>query len=346
MKTSTSPKPERILIVDDTPLNIDLLEGILTPAGYIVDSAESGEGALDKVVNVTPDLVLLDVMMPKMDGYEVCRRIRANKALPYIPIIYITASEIEQKNIIEGLDAGGDDYIRKPFDRAELLARIISCLRVKALYEELARTKAELSRYVSLSTLKMVESKVAGHARPLNYDTYLTVLFSDIRGFSRISADMDPEDVFNNLNANIEKQLSVIENHQGIIDKLSGDEIMAIFEGPQMGENALKCALEIVHELSQSESRGELLLPYVGIGINTGPVYLGSLGIQSFRDYTAIGNTVNIAAHLCRLADKFQILFTKTTMETLHQGAFQFKSFGERMLKGLDKPVQVFQMIP
>jgi adenylate cyclase len=346
LKTSTSRKPERILIVDDTSMNIDLLEGILTPAGYIVDSAESGEAALDKVVHIAPDLVLLDVMMPKMNGYEVCRRIRENKALPYIPIIYITASEIEQKDIIEGLDAGGDDYIRKPFDRAELLARIISSLRVKALYEELARTKAELSRYVSLSTLKMVESKVAGHVEPLDYDTHLTVLFSDIRGFTRISADMDPKEVFNNLNANIEKQLSVIENYQGIISKLSGDEIMAIFEGPQMGENALKCALEIVHELSESESRGELLLPYVGIGINTGPVYLGSLGTQSFRDYTAIGNTVNIAAHLCGLAGRFQILFTKTTRETVDQGAFQFKSFGERMLKGLDKPLQVFQMIP
>jgi len=346
MKTSTSRKPERILIVDDTPMNIDLLEGILTPAGYIVDSAQSGEEALDKVVKVAPDLILLDVMMPKMNGYEVCRRIRANKALPYIPVIYITASENEQKNIIEGLDAGGDDYIRKPFDRAELLARIISSLRVKALYEELAKTKAELSRYVSLSTLKMVESKVAGQAASLNYNKYLTVLFSDIRGFTRISADMEPEDVFNNLNVNIGKQLSAIENHQGVIDKLSGDEIMAIFEGPQMGENALKCALEIVHELSQAESRGELLLPYVGIGINTGPVYLGSLGTLSFRDYTAIGNTVNMAAHLCKLADKFQILFTQTTMETLHQGAFQFKSLGEKTLKGLTKPMQVFQMIP
>lgn len=335
---------ERILVVDDTPINIALLEGILTPAGYTVDAAESGEEALDKVVNDTPDLILLDVMMPKMNGYEVCRRIRENKALPYIPIIYITASELEQKNIIEGLDAGGDDYIRKPFDIAELLARIISCMRVKALYEELAKTKAELSRYVSLSTLRMVESKITGHEEPLNYDAYVTVLFSDIRGFTQISEGMDPEELFNKLNANIGKQLRVIEKYQGIIDKLSGDEVMAVFEGPEMGDNALGCALEIVHELSESERNGELELSYVGIGINTGPIYLGSLGNESFRDYTVIGNTVNIAARLCGLADKFQVLLTKTSLESVRQGEFHFQSIGEKMLKGLSKPMEVFQV--
>ena len=218
---------ERVLVVNDTPMNIDLLEGILSPAGYTVDSAESGEKALDKVVNDTPDLILLDVMMPKMNGYEVCRRIRGNKALPYIPIIYITASEIEQKNIIEGLGVGGDGYIHKPVDAAVLLARIVSCLRVKALYDALAKTKAELSRYVSLSTLRMVENKITGHKEPLNYDAYVTVLFSDIRGYTQISEGMEPEELFNKLNANIGKQLRVIEKYQGIIDKLNGDGVMA-----------------------------------------------------------------------------------------------------------------------
>jgi len=153
-------RAERILVVDDFLTNIELLQEFLTQEGYIVDSAESGEEALDKVFNHPPDLILLDVMMPGMNGYEVCRKIRGNAVLPYIPVIYITASELEQKNIIEGLDAGGDDYICKPFQIAELLARIISCLRVKALYDELAKTKAELSRYVSLSTRRMVEDKI------------------------------------------------------------------------------------------------------------------------------------------------------------------------------------------
>ena len=332
----------RILVVDDLPMNIRLLEGILIPEGYTVDSAESGEEALDKVFNDPPDLILLDVMMPKMNGYEVCRKIRKNKSLPYVPIIYITASELEQKNIIEGLEAGGDDYIRKPFEIAELLERIMSCLRVKSLYDELAKTKAELSRYVSLSTRRMVENKIH-HVGPVNHDAYVTILFSDIREFTQISEGMTPADVFDKLNINIGKQLEIIEKYQGIIEKLNGDEVMAIFEGPDMTNNALGCALEIVHKLSESECNGELEFSYVGIGINTGHIYLGSIGNESFRDYTVIGNTVNIAARLCGLADKFQVLLTETTLTSINQEKFHFQSIGKKMLKGVSKPIEVFK---
>ncbi|MEW6672843.1 MAG: response regulator [Thermodesulfobacteriota bacterium] len=334
-----------ILIVDDHRLNIDLLEGILSTNGYTIDSAMRGEEALEKIIANPPDLILLDVMMPKMDGYEVCRNLRSNKTIPYIPIIFITASELEQKSVIEGLDAGGDDYVRKPFDADELIARVSSCLRVKRVYEELAQIKKELSRYVSLSTLRMVENKIKGQKGSMNYDAYVTVLFSDIRGFTQIAEGWESKEVFDQLNATIGKQLRVIEKYEGIIDKLSGDEVMAVFEGPGMGEKALRCALEIVHELSESERHKELELPYVGIGINTGPIYLGSLGTDLFRDYTIIGNTVNIAARLCAFADRFQVLITKTTLESIQQEEFRFKSIGEKMLKGLSKPMEVFQVI-
>jgi DNA-binding response OmpR family regulator len=335
---------ERILVVDDFPMNIELLKEILTPAGYVVDSAQTAQEALDKVFNEPPDLVLLDVMMPGMNGYEVCRRIRGNKSLPYIPIIYITASELEPKNVIKGLKAGGDDYIRKPFEIAELLERIISCLRVKKLYDELARTKAELSRYVSLPTRKMVENKIQNDQRePIDREAYVTVLFSDIRGFTQISEEMAPADVFARLNINIGKQLRIIKKYKGIIEKLNGDEVMALFEGPNMSDNALGCALEIIQELSKSEPNGESNLFNVGIGINTGNIYLGSLGNEFFRDYTVIGNTVNIAARLCGLADKLQVLFTETTRKSIKQEQFCFQSIGKKMLKGLSKPIEVFK---
>jgi class 3 adenylate cyclase len=283
-------------------------------------------------------------MMPGMNGYEVCRRIRGNKSLPYIPIIYITASELEPKNVIKGLKAGGDDYIRKPFEIAELLERIISCLRVKKLYDELARTKAELSRYVSLPTRKMVENKIQNDQRePIDREAYVTVLFSDIRGFTQISEEMAPADVFARLNINIGKQLRIIKKYKGIIEKLNGDEVMALFEGPNMSDNALGCALEIIQELSKSEPNGESNLFNVGIGINTGNIYLGSLGNEFFRDYTVIGNTVNIAARLCGLADKLQVLFTETTRKSIKQEQFCFQSIGKKMLKGLSKPIEVFK---
>ncbi len=334
----------RILVVDDFPMNIELLKEILIPAGYMVDSAEKGQEAIDKVFNDPPDLVLLDVMMPGMNGYEVCRKIRGNKSLPYVPIIYITASELEQKNVIEGLSAGGDDYICKPFQIPELLERIISCLRVKALYDELAKTKAELSRYVSLSTRRMVDNKIQqGQAGPLDKDAYVTILFSDIRGFTHIAEGMTPADVFAKLNINIGKQLRIIEKYKGIIEKLNGDEVMAIFDGPDMGTDALGCGLEIIQELLKSDDNGESDLFNVGIGINTGNIYLGSLGNEFFKDYTVIGNTVNIAARLCGLADKFQVLFTETTLASINQEQFCFQSIGKKMLKGLSKPIEVFK---
>ncbi|WP_457553184.1 response regulator [Desulfobacula sp.] len=333
----------KILVVDDLPMNIELCKDILTPEGYLVDSAGNGEEALDKILNEPPDLILLDVMMPKMNGYEVCRRIKQNKSLPYIPIIYITASELEQKHVIEGFDTGGDDYIRKPFNVAEFLGRIISCLRVKALYDELTKTKAELSRYVSLSTLKMVEKMQSSQAKTLDRDAYVTILFSDIRGFAQISEGMAPADVFDKLNVNLGKQLRVIKKYQGIIEKLNGDEVMAVFDGPDMCDNALGCAIEIIQELSKSDNKEESDLFNVGIGINTGHIYLGSLGNEFFRDYTVIGNAVNIAARLCGLADKFQVLFTQTTLTSICQEKFSFQSIGKKMLKGLSKPIEVFK---
>ncbi|MBU8849560.1 MAG: response regulator [Desulfobacterales bacterium] len=335
---------ERILVVDDRPMNIELLEAILTSAGYTVESAESGEEALDKVFNTPYDLILLDVMMPEMNGYEVCRRIKKNKSLPYFPIIYITASELEQENIIEGLDAGGDDYICKPFEMAELLGRIKSCLRIKSLYDELATAKTELSRYVSLPTLKMVENKIHHQEEPENRDAYVTILFSDIREFTKISEGMTPANVFAKLNINIGTQLEIIEKYRGIIEKLNGDEVMAVFEGPDMADNALGCALEIIHTLSESECDGEPEFPYVGIGINTGHIYLGNIGNESFKDYTVIGNTINIAARLCGLADKFEVLLTQTTLASVNQEQFHFQSIGKKMLKGLSKPMEVFKV--
>ena len=334
-----------LLVVDDTPINIDLLEGMLVPAGYIVETAESGEEALEKVHSNIPDLVILDVMMPVMNGYEVCRRIRENKTLPYIPIIFITASELEQKDIIFGLDQGGDDYIRKPFNVEELLSRIKACLRTKALNDELARTKAELTRYVSTSTVKLVERLTSGDSTMENRTANVTALFSDMRGFTNLSQDMAPEKVFEMLNLNLGKQIEVIEKFNGIIDKLSGDEVMAVFEGEDKVENALRCAAAIVEALSAISPKQGGEWTSVGIGINTGPVYWGSLGTISFKDFTVIGNTVNIAARLCGLADKFQILFTETTLSLIQKERFEFQSIGEKTLKGLSNPIEVFQMI-
>ena len=333
-----------ILAVDDEPTNLKLMEALLAPRGYIVETALSGKEALDKITTLRPDLVLLDIMMPEMDGYEVCKRIKDDGALPYIPIIFLTAIHTDQNSITLGLDIGADDYIRKPFDSLELLSRVKACLRVKELYDEVARTKAELSRYVSLSTLDMVEKEGSSEGIEIGQTRDVTVLFSDMRGFTHIAEEMKPEEVFETLNLSLSKQIEVIAAHHGIVDKLNGDEVMAVFEGPDMAQNALQCGMAIVKALGGRESCEGSDWMGVGIGINTGPVYIGSIGSETMKDYTVVGNTVNIAARLCGLAEEFQILFTETTRDSIEGKGFRYNSMGGISLKGLTSPIEVFEL--
>ncbi len=334
-----------ILVVDDEPMNLQLLEAVLVPQGFRVETATSGEESLDKIKWVNPDLILLDVMMPGMNGYDVCERIRKDTTLPYIPIIFLTARHKDPKDIIHGLDIGGDDYIAKPFNPPELMSRIRSALRIKELFDKLTRTKAELSRYVSLATIEMVEKFISEEMLKAGETKEVTVLFSDIRGFTTFSENMDPKKVFEMLNFYLSKQIKIIEDHQGIIDKLSGDEIMAIFEGPNMAKNALRCSASIVETLYDAKQFVDYDWIGVGIGINTGTVYVGSIGSETIKDFTVVGNTVNVAARLCGYAQKFKIVFSEYTKNFIKGENFVYQSAGKVPLKGISEPVEVFELL-
>jgi len=336
---------KKILAVDDQPKNIKLLEAKLAPEKYIIETATSGQEALDKIKTSIPDLILLDVLMLGMNGYQVCEKIRADSSIPYIPIIFLTASLITQKDVIRGLNIGGDDYIRKPFDTLELFSRIRAALRVKELYDNLVKTKSQLARYVSLSTVQMVEKATSGEEIQVGQTRDVTVLFSDIRDFTNIAENMSPQKVFEMLNLYLSKQIKVVEDHCGIIDKLTGDEIMAVFEGPDMAQNALHCGIAIVKALCGPERSQAVDWVGVGIGINTGPVYIGSIGSETLKDYTVVGNTVNTAAKLCEFANKFQILFTENTIKLIEGKGFHYKSIGKISLKGISTPFETFELI-
>ncbi len=335
---------KKILAVDDEHKNIKLLKAKLAPEGYMLETATNGQEALDKVKTSLPDLILLDVLMPGMNGYGVCERIRSDPSIPYIPVIFLTASLIGQKDIIRGLDVGGDDYIRKPFDSLELFSRIRAALRVKDLYDKLMLTKAELSRYVSLSTVEMVEKTTSEGIALAGQTRDVTVLFSDIREFTNLAENMDPQRVFEMLSHSLSTQIRVVEDHHGIIDKMSGDEIMAVFEGPDMARNALACSSGIVEALTAYDRQGGNEVG-VGIGINTGPVYIGSIGSETMKDYTVVGNTVNIAAKLCGFAKKFQILFTEATKELIEGSEFHYSSIGNISLKGVSASMEAFELV-
>ena len=333
-----------VLIVDDVEANVDMLVDALGEI-YDVSVAMDGHGALEVVAENPPDLILLDVMMPDMDGYEVCDRIRTDTTLSYIPIIFVTAQHKDPKDMIRGLDIGGDDYIGKPFDPYVLLSRVRSSLRFKELFDTLSQTKSELSRYVSLSTIEMVEKSISGEIQKSGEARDVTVLFSDIRGFTTLSESMDPKKVFKMLNLYLSKQIKVIERYNGIIDKLAGDEVMAIFEGPDMAKNALNCGRAIIDALFESNKHIDDDWVGVGIGINTGPVYLGSIGSETIKDFTVVGNTVNVAARLCGSAKKFQVIFSEFTRSFIENEDFEYKSAGKISLKGISEQVEVFELL-
>ncbi len=334
-----------VLVVDDEPINIDLMAAVLVPEGYHVESAKNGRDALAMIPEILPDVILLDVMMPGMDGYDVCMKIRKNASLPYIPVIFVTAKHTTMSDMLHGFDAGGDDYIRKPFEPPELLSRMRASLRLKESLDKLARAKKELSRYVSLSTLEMIDAHTSGKASGSGASRNLTVLFSDIRGFTRISENADPRRVFEMLNTYLSKQIDIIELHGGVIDKLSGDEIMAVFEGKAMVDNALRCGKNIVDTLRGFDRQlGEDWVG-VGIGINTGPVYVGAIGSETYKDYTVVGNTVNLAARLCGYAQKYRVVFSEYTKNLIQEKELVYRLEGKVPLKGFEKPIDVFKLL-
>jgi len=333
---------KRILVVTEQTGDSDLLAAVIGAERYVVEVAADVKEALNKVKSMVPDLILLDVMIQGMKGYEFCKIVRNDTALPYIPILLFTPMKIDQQELMYGFEVGADGYMQKPFEYLELFSKIGCLLRVKTLYDELAEIRTELSRYVSLPTFRSIEMKVKKGIIPVSEIKQVTVLFSDIRGFTNFSSQKDQTELFKILNNCLIKQMRVVEAHRGIIDKLSGDEVMAVFEGDKMVQNALQCGKNIIEVLSNSK---EYPLPDwmgVGVGINTGPSYMGSLGSETFKKDTVIGHTVNLAARLCGIAKKSQVLFTEDTRKLMDEKDFNCSSIGRVLLKGIPEPVEVF----
>ncbi len=339
-------KRQKILLIEENSEGFELLAAVLGSEGYILELVTNNKEALHKVKSIIPDLVLLNVIMPEMNGYRFCETIRADSSLPYIPIIFFTTIKISQQEVIRGLEVGGDDYVQKPFDYVELLCKIKVTLRVKSLYDELIRVKAELARYVSLPTLQMIEKKGNREVVQTPEIKEVTILFSDIRKFTNIASRMGPTEVFKMLNYLLSKQIKIVNNYHGMIDKLSGDEIMVVFEGPEMAQNALQCGKSICEAFGDSKNYPTAAgFIGVGIGINTGLVHMGSIGSQTLKKYTVIGHTVNIAARLCGVAKKSQILFTETTKKLIERKGFDYKSIGKVPLKGMPIPTEIFELV-
>jgi adenylate cyclase len=342
----------RILAVDDNKQNLVLVEKALTNAHYEVLTAQDGTSALSVIDSAAPDLVLLDVMMPGMSGYEVCQRIRANEATRLLPVVMLTAlSDVADR--VHGIEAGADDFLSKPFNREELLTRVRSLLRIKALHDDLEQRNRLLrtlfGRYVSEDVANEIVANPDRHLKLGGEKREVTVLFGDLRGFTPIAETLDPQDAVDVLNVFLTLVVDAVFELSGTLDKFRGDGIMAFFGAPLAHEDdpsrAVRCALLMQERLKGVTFRKfpDLRL-HMGIGINTGIVIAGNIGSERRMDYTVIGDEVNTAQRFESNAGPGQILITGNTYERI-KGSVQVRDLGALRVKGKNEGVTAYDVL-
>ena len=357
--------PARILVVDDTPSNVKLLADILQARGYAVVTASNGAEALARTERDAPDLILLDVMMPGMSGYDVCRKLRDNPATAVLPVIMVTALDPAQERV-KGIDAGADDFLSKPIHQPEILARVRSLLRIKALHDELTALNRSLERRVNdqvtqlerLSRLKrffspaLAEAIVNGGADdPLkSHRREIVVVFVDLRGFTAFAETAEPEEVMSVLREYHAAMGEAILAHEGTLERFTGDGMMIFFNDPvpvpDPQARAVRMALAMRDRVDIMAARWRKLGHELdlGVGIAQGYATIGAIGFEGRWDYGAIGTVTNLAARLCGEARPGQILVSRrlyTAVETL----VDVEPVGELTLKGFAKSVTAFNIV-
>jgi len=363
--------PPLILVVDDVPDNVDILQMRLEAQGYEVVTAGDGLEALEKIRELAPDLVLLDVMMPKLDGIETVKRLKADASLPFIPVILVTA-KADASDVVGGLEAGGDDYLTKPVDHAALSARVRAMLRIKALHDTVQQQAAELAgwnrtleervatqlgelekvgrlkRFLAPQLAEMIVSSgdegiLQSHRRDI------VVVFCDLRGYTAFAETGEPEEVWAVLREFHAAVGPLVTRFEGTLDHFSGDGLMVYFNDPlpcpDPAERAVQMAIEMrsaVGELMAGWRRRGFELGF-GIGVAQGYATLGRIGFEQRVGYTAIGTVTNLAARLCGEARDGQILLSKR-VATAVEGAVTLEEIGNLALKGLSQAVAVYNV--
>jgi class 3 adenylate cyclase/CheY-like chemotaxis protein len=363
--------PPLILVVDDNEANRDILATRLEANGYRPIQAADGEEALAATREHLPDLLLLDVMMPKIDGIEVCRQLKADKSLPFTPIILVTA-KTDTKDIVQGLDAGADEYLTKPVDQGSLVARVRSALRQKTLHDEVARQARELAEW-NRTLEARVEAQLgeieranglkrflapqiadvisAGDQRALDsHRREVTVVFCDLRGFTAFSESAEPEEVLGVLRAYHAALGALIHEHEGTLERFTGDGVMVFFNDPvPCPEPAAKAVRMAV---AMRRRCGELAVTWrkhgyelgFGVGIAHGYATLGRIGFEGRSDYAAIGSVVNLAARLCGEAAAGQIVVERKVLIAV-EALTETEELGALTLKGFHRPIPAFNIV-
>lgn len=371
--------PCRILAVDDVPSNLEILQVRLEAQGYEVITAADGEEALAKIREFEPDLVLLDIMMPKIDGIEVVKRLKRDASLSFLPVILVTA-KADTQDVVAGLEAGADDYLTKPFEQAALVARVRSLLRLKELHdtvqqqatklkeqteqlstwnslleERVAKQLVEierisrLRRFLAPQVAQMIASADSSDSLLASHRREVTVLMCDLRGFTSFTEISEPEEVMAVLSEYHESLGELIFEYEGTLERFAGDGILTVFNDPipcaDHTERAVRLALDMrdrVDELATRwRKRGHDL--GFGIGISVGHATLGQVGFARRREYTVIGSVVNLASRLCDEAQPGQIVVSQRVLTAVEQSV-KSAPLGDMTLKGFKRPITVYDI--
>lgn len=336
-----------ILAVDDTPENLRLVDALLTPQGYTVATASSGDEALRLLPERRPDLLLVDLVMPGMNGFEVTRAVRADAVWQHLPIIMITATG--GADLVRSLEAGADDFVSKPFDKNELLARVRSLIRVKQYYDTVQRQREELSRFLSPQIAELITSDdgrrlLDGHRRAV------TVVFCDLRGFTTFSESVEPEEVLGVVREYHRAMGELIARHGGTLEHFEGDGFMVFFNDPIEVERHELAAVRMAvamrakfDELATGWRKKGYDLAF-GVGIAVGYATLGRIGFEGRYDYAAIGNVTIHASRLSAIAQGGQILITQRLYAAV-EDAVDVERVGDLELKGVPRPIPAYNVV-
>jgi len=361
-----------ILIVDDLEQNRFILKEILTTLGHQSIEAENGKEAMEILNQTDIDLILLDFMMPDMDGEAVLTRVKESATLKAIPVLMISAID-EMDQIVRCIELGADDYLAKPFSPVILRARIKSCLQKKYFYdkekeyldqieennsllEEKVATqlleiekKNRLEKYFSANIVKalMADSEAV---RLSSSREKLTVLFSDVRGFTSLTESMEPEETIEILNEYLSEMTKLIFLHEGTLNKFLGDGIMVFFGNPIPQEDhalkAVKLAIDMQNKLIDLQKQwfkdGKKPLT-VGIGINSGYMTVGNIGSEKHMEYTVIGSHVNLAARLQAIALEGEIIISHSTYGQL-KNEVEVIDTNQVEVKGFQNPIIIYKV--
>jgi adenylate cyclase len=371
VSSEASDVAAKVLVVDDVPQNVRLLEAVLTSNGYAVTAASSGREALEKVTVDAPDIVLLDIQMPGMNGYEVCRRLREDPATRFLPVVLVTSSDSEVR--VNAIEAGADDFITKPFNKQELLARVRSLIRIKQYHDTIELQRAELAewnrslearvsdqvaelekmnrlrRFLSPTLAELIlnsgdESILESHRREI------AVLFADLRGWTAFSVNTEPEEVMGVIREFHSAMGELIQRFEATVGWFAGDGLMVWFNDPlpcpDPAARAVTMAVAMREVMKQRTSkwrkRGHELDFSVGIGL--GYATIGRIGFDGRYDYGAFGSVMNLASRLCDEAEPGQILVSQRIYSEV-EPLVEAEPAGELTLKGFVKPISAFRIL-